>query len=539
MDRLRLLIRARLAIVETLAGRTDSAAALVAELDRAGVPERVLDRIRLAWMRGIQFALQLEWVECLAVVAEARRVAQHASAHDLDFLLMLLELLAASELGDVAHAARIAEEVRLAKPNAHLRGRMTELYVGVAQVVCGQLDAAVATLERAFHEHERQHDELLAALAGHFLGRALALHGDTARSIEVLGNVAARARARGCWPLVGPGDAYLARALLTAGRVAETAKIAAELVSSTQPEIVAEAHALLGYVHVFGGDVTLARGEIARALEVIGDREPARTNLVLDHAHLEIMGGDPERARVAALSVLEDEVRSRRPYARGRALFVIAVADLAAGLTDAAISGLAEVDRLAIEHGLHFLRARTALLRSATSHQGASILERVPAEQQQGYVGILRVLGLRSDTVIVSTRQGRIHVEPARLKDLAPHHDLLVDLGSGTIYGREGAPVEGRGVAASILVALADSLEPVPAERLYQIVWGGHDYHPLRHRNTLYIALNRARKLFDALVQGREVIRREGAGWMIAPEIDVAIARRDPRVSTVSGQRPL
>jgi len=161
----------------------------------------------------------------------------------------------------------------------------------------------------------------------------------------------------------------------------------------------------------------------------------------------------------------------------------------------------------------------------------------VPAEQQRGYLGILRILGLRPDTVIVTSRAGRLYTSTKGLPALARQHDVLVDLASGNILGRSGRIVEGRGVAASILVTLAERLEPVSAERLYQVVWGGHDYHPLRHRNTLYIALNRTRKLLEELGESREVIRREGSGWIIAPEIDLAIARRDPRVSGVSDPR--
>ena len=140
--------------------------------------------------------------------------------------------------------------------------------------------------------------------------------------------------------------------------------------------------------------------------------------------------------------------------------------------------------------------------------------------------------------MIVTSRAGRVHTDPTSLPAIARHHDLLVDLTTGAIHGREGRVVEGRGVAASILVTLIESLEPVTAERLYQVVWGGNDYHPLRHRNTLYIALNRTRKLMEELGETREVIRRENTGWSISPDIDLAVARRDPRVSSAGDLRP-
>ncbi len=535
--RMRALVSMRLAIIETLSGEPSGRKRIV-ELEHDPAITREVDRVRLCWARGVVHALHLEWIECLSAVSEGRRIAQAAAIVDLDFLLMLLELLAASELGDVTRAEELGRDTRLVETSAHLRGRMSELYVGVSQVVCGRLDEAVVTLEHAYVEHERQHDELLACLAGHFLGRALALHGEAARSVEVLTDVSQRATAAKLVPLISPGRAHLGRALLTVGRVSDAEHIARDLRDHPLPAMAAESAALQAYVHVFRGDIELARTEIARALEIAGDREPLRTDYALDQAYIELFGGDPERARATAVAVIEDESRRRRPYSLGRALLVTAIADVAAGIYDTALASLARIDELAKRHGLHFLHARAALLRSATSHGGTSILERVPAEQQQGYVGLLRVLGLRPETVIVSSRHGRLHTEHALLREVAREHDLLIDLSTGSIIEKSGRAIEGRGVASAILVALAESPDPVNPERLYQIVWGGTDYHPLRHRNTLYIALNRTRKLLDELVGDREIIiRRDPTGWAIAPDVDIAVARRDPRVSTVTGAR--
>jgi tetratricopeptide (TPR) repeat protein len=533
----RAMMQMRLAIVRALEGDDEAVARLSDEIGATIGAPNDLDLARLAWMRAIIHALQLQWTECIAIVEEGRRAAKRASATDLDYLLVLIELMAASELGDVARATTLAAEVASSQPNQYLRQRMTLLYVGVSELAVGHVGRAVETLERAFHEYDLHHDTLLALLAGHYWGRALLIHGDMARSVDVLAKVAQRAQDAGLRPLVGPGQLHLARALLSLGRVVESTEIAERLVHEPVDLIAGEAHALLAYKHAFEGDLDQARLEMTKALTRVGDREPIWANLVLDQAYIELLGGDPERARTAALSIVEDQRRMTRPYSRGRALFILAIADLAAGMVDTAIVTLAEVDALAAEYGMNYLQTRTALLRSATSHHGASILDRVPLEHHRGYLGILRVLGLRPETVIVTSRTGRVHTDAQALVTLARQHDILVDLMSGTILGRSGRSVEGRGVAASILVTLAESAEPVSAERLYQVVWGGNDYHPLRHRNTLYIALNRTRKLLEELGEAREVIRREGTGWIISPEIDLAIARRDPRVSTAGDLR--
>jgi len=535
--RARTMLQMRLAIVRALAGDDEEVARLTAEIATNLPAPGDVDLARLGWMGAVILALQLRWAECLAATQEGRRAAQRAGAVDLDYLLLLIELMATSELGDVAASGKLAADVAQSQPNQYLRQRMTLLYVGVSELAQGHVGRAVVTLERAFHEYDLHHDTLLALLAGHYWGRALLIHGEMAKSVDVLARVAQRAQDAGLRPLLAPGQLHLARALVSVGRVAEATQIAERLVDGPQDLVAGEARALLAYKHAFQGDLDRARIEITAALAQVGDREPIWANVILDHAYIELLGGDPERARALALSIVEDARRMNRPYSRGRALFILATADLAAGMIDTAIVTLAEIDALADEYGMNYLRGRTALLRSATSHHGASILERVPAEHQRGYLGILRVLGLRPETVIVTSRSGRVHTDAPTLPAIALQHDILVDLTNGTIIGRSGRIVEGRGVAASILVNLAEATEPVSAERLHQVVWGGHDYHPLRHRNTLYIALNRTRKLLAELGEAREVIRRDGDGWIISPEIDLAIARRDPRVSTVTESR--
>lgn len=530
-------LKMRLALVRALAGDDQAAHELAIETEAAVDSTCDLDLARRSWMLGIIHALHLEWPTCLTVVHEGRQAARRANVPDLDFLLLLLELLATSEGGDIRKVGHLLKEIEELHPSAHLRQRMSELYVGIAELASGQIERAVKRLEHAYQEHTRRHDTLLALLAGHYWGRALVMHGEMARSIEVLQQVVARAKETGVHSLVPPGELFLARGLLTVGRVAEALELITRYLEHANIAIAAEARAQLALVHAFRGQLEQARQVLQPTLALARGQEPAWANLVLDSAYIELLGGDPERARAAALSILEDEGRAARVHSRGRALFILAATDLAAGMFDSAISELGEIDALAAETGMNFLRVRTALLRSATSHAGGSILERVPAEQQLGYVGILRVLGLRSDTMIVTSRAGRVHTDVGFLGQVAHHHDLLVDIGSGRIFGRSGKVVEGRGVAASILVTLAESLEPVCAERMYQVVWGGHDYHPLRHRNTLYIALNRTRKLLEELHETREVIRREGSGWTISPDIDLAIARRDPRVSTVGDHR--
>lgn len=535
-EQTRSVLQMRLAFVRALAGDIDDCRRLIASTNINQHAMSDSEFARLAWLRAGVAALQVSWREALEIIHDGRRAAQRCGASDVDYLLVLLELLATTELGDVEGSRNLARTIATNSPSHYLHMRMATFYLGVSLLAQGRVQEAAVALERAYQDYDTQDDELLALVAGHFWGRALTLHDETSlRAVEVLSKMVNRAAKAEVGALLGIGRLSLARALLDVGRVAEGDEIARVLIEDPNSMIAGEAHSLLGFACAFRGDLDEARKFIASGLRIIGDLEPVRTNLVLDHAYIEVLGGDPEIARNAALAIVEDEHRRRRPDALGRALIILAIADIAAGLIDTAITYLAEVDAIADATGIARLRVRASMLRNALASHGASILDRVPLAHKRGYVGVLRVLGLRPETVVVSGRAGREYTDAQGLVELARRHDITVDLASGAVHHRSGSFIEGRGVAASILATLAESRTSVTAERLYQVVWGGHDYHSLRHRNTLYIALNRTRKLLADLGETREVIRRDGDGWSIATDIDLVVARRDPRVSTALG----
>ena len=89
----------------------------------------------------------------------------------------------------------------------------------------------------------------------------------------------------------------------------------------------------------------------------------------------------------------------------------------------------------------------------------------------------------------------------ARKGDYAHMRELLAAL------------VEGAGAVAS-------------AEQLFLAVWGGREYHPLRHRNTVYVAVKRLRQTLKTLVDDdRDVIETAAGGWRLADGIDAIVVR--------------
>ena len=110
----------------------------------------------------------------------------------------------------------------------------------------------------------------------------------------------------------------------------------------------------------------------------------------------------------------------------------------------------------------------------------------------------------------------RAQLEQIGLRD-APDTsaEFVVDLEHATIASRHGV-VKGRPTACALLACLIDGAgRPVPAEELYCTVWGGNEYHPLRNRNTVYVAMNRLRRVLADLCPGHrgDLIETLPAGW--------------------------
>jgi hypothetical protein len=109
---------------------------------------------------------------------------------------------------------------------------------------------------------------------------------------------------------------------------------------------------------------------------------------------------------------------------------------------------------------------------------------------------------------------------------------LLVDEVRDVIVARRGeVEVGGRPIQCALLSALIQARgEPVAPDALYRQVWGGAAYHPLQHRNALYVAINRLRACVRELLPDQEVVARTSNGWRLADGVDAcaAVAARRP-----------
>jgi hypothetical protein len=151
----------------------------------------------------------------------------------------------------------------------------------------------------------------------------------------------------------------------------------------------------------------------------------------------------------------------------------------------------------------------------------------VAARAVPGAVALLAHLGF-SETVdcYLVDQHGR---RAATDKDVARERELrelFVDEVRGVIVARRGArEIGGRPMLCALLSVLVQARgEPVSPETLYRHVWGVTEYHPLRHRNALYVAINRLRSCLRTALPEREVIERASTGWRLADGVDACAA---------------
>jgi DNA-binding response OmpR family regulator len=75
---------------------------------------------------------------------------------------------------------------------------------------------------------------------------------------------------------------------------------------------------------------------------------------------------------------------------------------------------------------------------------------------------------------------------------------------------------------------LVSANKVVDAETLFRDVWCSTEYHALRHRNTVYVAITRLRRLLRELLPTREVLETAESGWRLAQDLKVCVVRALP-----------
>jgi hypothetical protein len=508
-----------------LRGEHARAAALLAEAASADLDS---DDARARWRRsrliGLLFAAR--YAEA-AEAAAAYRAEVRGAPTDLDVQLAMLEVVALAELGDGAAAQAVVDAVIAPAARAGaLRELAARCYAGLAAWATGRLAVAEREL-RAVERELREHgDVMFAGAVGYFLGRVALDAGDGATAEVWLRAATVEATAIGVG-LAPMGWGYVAAAVAAQGDLARAAAILDELDGASLPGAAATAVARVT------ARVAWARGDrtgMARAVAAAGV-EPTVELAVLAAAS-DDGAAAIERHRRAASAALAHH--TARGAGRGEAWagLAMAVAHLrTGGRGDRVTAGAALARaRAQLEAGPYrdllglavVLEAALAPTRAASDE----VLARALVGGRLDPVGQALVAAAldgggaiaRPDHAALLAAIGLRAAPPART-------ELIVDLARGTIATPAGAAIRGRVILAALLARLAEAEgRPVGPAPLYRAVWQSRDYHPLRHRNTLYAGVNRLRRALATLVpEGGPLITTEPEGWCLRTE---AVAAR-------------
>jgi hypothetical protein len=480
----------------------------------------------------------------------------------------MLETLAAVGMDDMVLARAAVQRIDV----AGLRRRVTSLYRAIVRHADGEPRESTAELLEAHAELAASGDGTNAYLAAHFGAAALAESGRLGEALVLSERSTELARAAGLRSFVWRSLAQ--RALLAAESMQTVLahRLADEVLGSPEarPRSRANAHCAHAHAYTIEGDVSTALEHIAQARREIPGLDRARSALDVEHAAVELVGGNLDVAIACAervtgalsergASARADASSVARPYDAARAHLVLAASYVArARKTDLVLAegALAAARELAERGGMLAVGVGVAIVAAALArrtHRGRApdevldaALRELDPERATVYASILRAaidgaaaaiapgavallahLGL-ADSVecYLVDRAGR---RAATRHDVArerSRRELLVDELDGTLVARRGeVEIPGRALQCALLSVLIRARGmPVEPGALYMQVWGATEYHPLQHRNTLYVAINRLRKSLQEALPGREVVERAGGGWRIADGVDACVA---------------
>lgn len=131
-------------------------------------------------------------------------------------------------------------------------------------------------------------------------------------------------------------------------------------------------------------------------------------------------------------------------------------------------------------------------------------------------------LGLTRPATTIVTVGGRTFLADGRIEHGA---ELQLDLEMGLVSARGHAwDLSAQPLIARLLECLADAGDRgLSTEALYRLVWGA-EYHALRHRNTLYGAINRVRRGLAGLIADRQIIAQSDGNYRLE-NVTVAVVR--------------
>lgn len=551
----------RRAMVSMLDGEGARTREQLADLPHATARERA----RVAYVRALSWMLDERYEEA---AVEARRAALELPAREADDLanqLAMLESVAAVECDDMESARAAACRI----DEAGLRRRVVAVHRAIVRYADGDAKGASEDLAAAAGELRERKDVLPAYLAGYYGSAALAESGNLGRAQMLAAQTSQLAERAGLPAMAARSiaqQAMFAAEAVQSG-LAHSLAHAALAVPNVGPRSRAVAHCARARAYTLEGNTTHALEQIALAHAAVASTT-ARAAIDIEQAAVELVGGNLDRAVSSAERVVEQH--RGRDYQLAHARLVLSAAYIARGRrTDLLLAEptLAHARDLADRGKLRSIQVGCAILSAALARRGnrdraahdllAGALQELDPERGSVYAGTLlaAIDGGAAARVIPGavallghlgfTETVECYLIDARARRAATDKDvtrertvreLFVDELRDVIVARHGeVEIRGRPMLCALLSVLVQAGgAPVTPETLYTRTWGVDEYHPLQHRNALYVAINRLRSSLREVMPERELIERASAGWRLAAGVDAcaAVAVR-PRAKTM------
>ncbi|MFO0580594.1 MAG: hypothetical protein U1A78_42020, partial [Polyangia bacterium] len=485
--------------------------------------------------------------------------------------LALIELALLCAEGDLPGARRALD--RILFHGALMSGPpepLQDLGRGALLLAEGAVPAAQLQLLRAHEALQERGDQLLVLVTELLLGACGLRSGADAEALGLLEEARRRAARTGARPLERLAEALRAQALLAgrelsaAGQVATAVLAAGDGSGDPAPAwarlVACGVKVQLAALHGdrAGAEQALSvQAQVAKELacpaaarrialvraELAAQLEPPAQALALTEAARACFRGSGQRYELARAELAHALACARHGgdgplLACAESLEAVSELGAAGGylplLLGAALGEAALLQRRGESRRAAEL-LRRALDDSPAACAGVAALPlraaldpslRAPA----GVRSLLTGLGLHAEPAIEVTDRRGARIVPAATPDARPSYDLIVDVDRGLLgTPDEAARLSGRPllclILARLLAARTSGGDSVDAERLFYDVWGGREYNPLRHRNTIYVAITRLRQALRDVLPGREVIETTPSGWRLAPGIELCVRR--------------
>ena len=501
---------------------------------------------RRAVSLGFSYILEERYDRALAWARKAREAYRRRGEAAVDILVPIVEIAALMGLDQIDRAMEVATREAAARTSRDDRGLSQGTAIIFQAGVLfrrGQLEEAMRVGEPAFCALDRRADRIFRARVAHYLARSAIGLGQLERAEEFI-RIAAGVAAEPGLGVLRP-MCEMDFALLCEAR------------GERKEAVDRSRRALSG-----AWQSPLARVE-AWALDD-RDRPPPRAAFGAARAYAELRSA--ERALETGDLAQADSAAAGAEvwYRRAGALYELARAQLARGEARARLGqpgeascAIASCASLSERNGYlpillcaHLVRAflaeRAGDLEDCAAELGSAWRRATPELRDEALLRACSRAGVRIDDSVacslhpLASRIARLGLDrPARFviqdgerrwildtgEEPPGRFDLTVVLDSGRVRS-EQADLPLPPQRLQLLEQLACSgAGGVSLEDFYLRVWGGREYHPLRHRNAVYVALTRLRESLGAVLERDAFVEGPDGRYRIAPDVRAAVRR--------------